>query len=125
MQNQVVCPNCKTVLKESDVFCPKCGTKARDAAGGGRLGDGHVGPDAVEAVQDLALGRLDAGRSGGHGDDQADADGKADSDHDATRLAQHLAGWNAVELWEGARLVARVSPQAGDSGTEVRSSPTA
>ena len=34
MQNQVVCPNCKTVLKESDVFCPMCGTKARDAAGG-------------------------------------------------------------------------------------------
>lgn len=38
---------------------------------------------------------------------------EADSDRDAARLAQGIAGWNAVELWEGARLVARVMPQYG------------
>lgn len=38
---------------------------------------------------------------------------EADSDRDAARMAQGIAGWNAVELWEGARLVARVMPKRG------------
>ena len=35
---------------------------------------------------------------------------EACDDLDAARQAETLAGWNAVELWEGARLVARVAP---------------
>lgn len=35
---------------------------------------------------------------------------EARDDIDAARQAETLAGWNAVELWEGARLVARVAP---------------
>lgn len=35
---------------------------------------------------------------------------EARDDLDAARQAETLAGWHAVELWEGARLVARVPP---------------
>ena len=45
---------------------------------------------------------------------------EADSDCDATRLAQSFAGWNAVELWHGARLVARVSPRAAALEPDTR-----
>lgn len=38
---------------------------------------------------------------------------EAGSDQDATQLAQRLAERRAIELWEGARLVARVMPTAG------------
>lgn len=50
---------------------------------------------------------------------------EAESDRDAARLAQGLAGWNAVELWEGARLVARVTPQVAASQPPAVHNPAA
>ena len=40
---------------------------------------------------------------------------EACDDFDAARQAETLAGWNAIELWEGARLVARVAPSCRDA----------
>src|SRR5215472_6227694 len=49
----------------------------------GRLaGDGEVGADAVQRLQNLGLGFLDAGGGGGHGYDQADPQRETQRDED-------------------------------------------
>lgn len=46
---------------------------------------------------------------------------EACDDLDAARQAETLAGWNGVELWEGARLVARVAPPCRDANSTKQS----